>query len=289
MAVVSLERLLDRRRLARRVRLYWERTRPFRSPEYVLGTPRIRQNGKADVYLPPTALTLGHAAMSEEAATSVAAVLERLAPCDDLAVKQLFYGWAQGSFHGHWRYADLFTTLWTAATFIRPASYLEIGVRRGWSAAVVGSVAPECAIYGFDLWTPDYNGSPNPGPDFVVCELEAAGHEGAVTLVSGDSYLTVPDFLRQHPGLYFDLVTIDGDKSVRGVASDLANVLPRLKVGGIVVCDDLALVPTLRRVWEKIIERDGRYVHWEFRDAGSGVVAAIRICDEAPVSVVARL
>ena len=281
MAIAS--HLFDRRRLTRRLRLYWERTRPIRRPDYTPGTPEVSLHWPMDMYRPPTALTLAHAALSEEAARSVAAVLERLTPCQDLTLKQMLYQWAQDTFRGHWRYADLFTTLW-AATLIRPASYLEIGVRRGWSAAVVGAAAPQCAIYGFDLWPPEYDGIANPGPGFVTAELAAAGHEGAVTLVSGDSHETIPDFLRRHPELYFDLITVDGDKTVRGVSSDLANVLPRLKVGGIVVCDDLAMVPTLRRVWEKLIERDGRYVHWEFRDAGSGVAAAIRVCDVAPVS-----
>lgn len=74
-----------------------------------------------------------------------------------------------------------------------------------------------------------------------------------------------------------------GAKSVLSVASDFANALPRLKVGGIVVTDDLPINPVLRRIWERVIVRDGRYSSWEFIDANVGVAAAIRVADAAPV------
>lgn len=41
--------------------------------------------------------------------------------------------------------------------------------------------------------------------------------------------------------------------------------------------------PLLRRVWEKVIRQDGRYVSWEFANAGTGVATAIRVSDEAPL------
>jgi predicted O-methyltransferase YrrM len=160
---------------------------------------------------------------------------------------------------------------------IRPKTYLEIGVRRGRSAAVVGATTPDCAIYGFDLWLEGYAGLENPGPEFVRGELRAAGHTGHVTLVSGDSHRTVPAFLKEHPGLFFDLMTVDGDHSLIGAARDLATVLPRLKVGGVIVFDDIVSAPCLARVWRGFVQEDSRYRSWEYDDAGAGVAAAIRV------------
>lgn len=217
--------------------------------------------------------------MSEDAAKFVVDVLGRMTPMKVFAGHQFFYRWAQEKFGKHWRHADLLTTLSAAAYFLRPRSYLEIGVCRGRSAAVVGAMSPQCAIYGFDLWIPDYGGAPNPGPDFVREQLRAVGHSGSFTLVSGDSRETVSPFLRQHPDLYFDLITIDGVKTVAGVGADFANVLPRLKVGGIVVTDDIPVLPVLRRVWDKVIGRDSRFESWEFAANGRGVAVAIRVSE----------
>ena len=118
--------------------------------------------------------------------------------------------------------------------------------------------------------------------EFVRKELLAAGHRASVELISGDSSETVPPFLQQRPELFLDLINVDGDHSLLGAATDLANVLPRLKVGGIVVFDDIR-APTLQRVWDRLVKRDSRYVTWEFAGSGQGVAVAIRVGDEGLV------
>ena len=264
----------------RRIRRGWERVRPFPLPRYAASVPKIGADQPLDLFVPPNTLTLAEAAMSKEAANFVADLMGMLTPSDQVVEQHAFYRLAQAQFGRYWRCADLTTALWAAATLIRPSSYLEIGVRRGRSAAVVAATCPKCAIYGFDLWVADYAGAANPGPDFVRSELRAVGHQGGVVLMSGDSRNTVPAFLRTQPDLYFDLITVDGDHSLLGAATDLANTLPRLKVGGVVVFDDISAVPALRRVWEKVVKRDSRYAAWEFTDAGYGTAVAIRISDE---------
>ena len=271
----------------RRIRRAWERVRPFPSPRYVPGTPKIGENQPPMVVQIPNTLTLAAAATSGEANAFVASIVEMLTPSEDVAGQQAYYRLSQAQFGRYWHYADLTTVLWAAATLIRPNNYLEIGVRRGRSTAMVAATCPDCAIYGFDLWVADYGGVPNPGPDFVRSELRAVGHRGNVELSSGDSRETVPAFLRAHPQLYFDLITVDGDHSLVGAATDLANVLPRLKVGGILAFDDISRVPILRRVWDKVVKRDSRFVPWEYNDAGYGIAVAIRIGDE-PLLVAMR-
>jgi predicted O-methyltransferase YrrM len=209
-------------------------------------------------------------------------VLKKLTPDEEVENQSFYYQWGRAKFGGHWRWADIATTLRAAALFVRPQRYLEIGVRRGRSAAIVAATCPGCDVYGFDLWEGAYAGAENPGPDLVRKELSAVGHTGEVTLVAGDSARTVPEFLDTHPELFFELVTVDGDHSVLGAARDLTNALPRLKVGGILVFDDICSAPLLQSVWQRIVQRDRRFVTWEFTDAGYGVAAAIRISD-APV------
>jgi predicted O-methyltransferase YrrM len=267
-------------RAVRRARAAWEAVQPFPTPHYPAVTPTIGGDNILDPYLPPTSQTLAAAATSEQAATESLAILGRLSPSDFHMGQQIFMEWGRSKYGSHWRLANLLTTVWAAATLIDIKHYLEIGVQRGRSASIVGALRPHCAIYGFDLWIPDYAGTPNPGPDFVRGELRRAGHQGDVTLVSGDSRKTLPAFLRDHPGLYFDLITIDGDKSIAGIASDFANALPRLKAGGIVVFDDMPAKPVLRRVWDRDVRHDRRYADWEFESGDHGVAAAIRLRDQ---------
>ncbi len=271
-------RLFNGRQLGRRLRRRLEYSRPFPLPQYTPGTPRIAGRGSHDVFLPPNPSTLEAAAL--EGTVEVSAVLAKLTQFEETVHLQTFYREGRESFGKHWRYADLLTVLWAAASLSPPTSYLEIGVRTGFSTAVVGATAPNCDIYGFDLWTPDYAGLANPGPEFVRGELRTVGHEGKLSLISGNSRETLPAFLREHPDLYFDLITIDGDKSVDGAASDLANALPRLKLGGVIVSDDINLLPHLRRVWHAVITSDMRYVSWEFKDGQIGVATAVRMSDE---------
>ena len=272
-----IRRVPAARAFARALRRSWEQLRPLPHPRYRRGTPDTGSSSPYGIFFPPTISTLAEGALAPEAVEFVIGLLHKLTASEETWGQEFFQRWAQGRFGRHWRYADVTTVLTAASMLIRPKSYLEIGVRRGRSAAVVGATAPDCAIYGFDLWLEDYAGLENPGPDFVRSELRAAGHTGQVTLISGNSHRTVPAFLRERPDLFFDLITVDGDHSVPGAARDLADVLPRLKVGGVIVFDDIAVAPQLVRVWRRLVADDRRYRAWEFDEAGAGIAAAVRV------------
>ena len=177
-----------------------------------------------------------------------------------------------------WRYADITTVLAAAAELVTPTSYLEIGVRRGRSLCVVVGRAPSCDVVGVDLWNPGYAGIDNPGPDHVRAQAVAAGHAGQLELLSGDSHAVLPRFFVERPDLDFDLITVDGDHSRRGAAADLRTVLPRLRIGGVVVFDDISqrAHPYLRDVWQREVADDRRYATWAFDDVGFGVALAVR-------------
>ena len=177
-----------------------------------------------------------------------------------------------------WRYADIVTVLAAATELLRPDSYLEIGVRRGRSASVVARRAPACSILGIDLWNVGYAGIENPGPKHVRSRLHEVGHAGEVELLSGDSHDVLPQLWRDRSGLTFDLITVDGDHSTRGAARDLRDVLPRLRIGGALVFDDIShpAHPKLASVWRRVVESERRYGTWTFDDVGYGVAVAVR-------------
>ena len=205
-------------------------------------------------------------------------VLDRLSTDSYLDFVRNFYRKGIATFGRDWVYADINTVLIGLARRLSPSSYLEIGVRRGRSMAMVVSQAPGCRIVGFDLWVENYAGMENPGPRLVREELANAGFVGELLFVDGDSRDTVPRYFEEHAAEFFDIITVDGDHSAEGARRDLENVMPRVKIGGALVFDDISNQshPWLLSVWRETVERDDRFVSYSFTEAGFGVGFAIR-------------
>lgn len=181
-------------------------------------------------------------------------------------------------FGDNWVFADIATVLHGICKNVRVQNYLEIGVRRGRSMAVVASMAPKCHMVGFDMWIPNYAGVDNPGAEFVRQELGRIGFNGELALIDGDSKVTVPRYFLDNPKTYFDLVTVDGDHSIGGATRDLKNVIERIKVGGFLVFDDICSSehPYLSSVWDRLVANNDRFVTYSFTETGLGVGFAIK-------------
>jgi predicted O-methyltransferase YrrM len=206
------------------------------------------------------------------------ATLERLSPDRYQEYLTRFYRTGLDRFGDRWQYADINTVLLGLGRVLQPTSYLEIGVRRGRSAAMLASQSPACHIVGCDMFIPDYAGMDNPGPDFVRRELARIGFTGDLEFLVGDSHVTLPDYFRGHPNAFFDLITVDGDHSEKGAIDDLCTVMPRLKIGGVLIFDDLANHghPELRRVWADTFASRDDYSTFSFNEIGFGVGIAVR-------------
>lgn len=195
---------------------------------------------------------------------------------------------------------------WAAAQ-LQPKTYLEVGVRRGFSMAMVATQSPETRIYGFDGWIKGYAGMGNPGPSFVQSEMKRVGYRQRVAFVSGNSHDTLPEFFLGPPTLLeewgwkkrdreFDLITVDGDHSLLGAFQDLMDVMPHCRVGGIVLFDDIApdaaIDPKalakergrdphkwrdLLGVWHAIQKNFPNFRYFEFTKDSPGVALAVRL------------
>lgn len=222
--------------------------------------------------------TVATVATDPDSVRRVLDIMSCLEPDDYLRYLAAYYERGLELYGEAWRYADIATVLLAAAQLLRPSNYLEIGVRRGRSMAMMAGVRPTCAMVGFDMWQPNYADMDNPGAEFVRAELTKVGHSGPLDLISGNSHETVPAYLADHPNLFFDVITVDGDHSEIGAEQDLRDVLPRLSIGGIIVVDDTSHPshPYLWTVWDRQVASDPRYMSWEFTELGYGVAFAVR-------------
>ena len=202
---------------------------------------------------------------------------------------------------------------WLAMKF-QPKTYLEVGVRRGFSLAMVASQCHEAEIYGFDLWIPHYAGVDNPGPEFVQSEMKKVGYKKNLHLVNGDSHKTLPAFFgngsvgfwnrlrsvgaKRRPET-FDVIAIDGDHSLLGSYQDLVDTMPHCAPGGVVVFDDIVpdVSPTnpnadgIKKewgedpygwknplgVWHAIQDRFPNFRYFEYIDHPPGIGLAVRL------------
>ncbi|HSH58352.1 MAG TPA: class I SAM-dependent methyltransferase [Acidimicrobiales bacterium] len=145
-------------------------------------------------------------------------------------------------------YCDIRVAARLLSAIIRPASYLEIGTRRGWSLAQVFAEAPGVTAYVCDLWIEGYGGFDQGTPAFIVEVLRRAVPQierPTVSFLSGNSHDILRDWfegkLQDLPTAprEFDLVALDGDHSRVGVWWDLLDVVDRVAVGGALIFDDL--------------------------------------------------
>lgn len=222
--------------------------------------------------------TLGGECIGAQAIRGVLSVMEKLTDDRYTQFVKNFYRKGLENFGDNWNYGDISTVLYAMTRVLKVESYLEIGVRKGRSMCMVASQSPECYIAGFDLWVQNYAGMDNPGTDFVRGELEKVGFKGRVEFFSGDSKVTVPKYFTEHPDTYFDLVTVDGDHSSGGATIDLKNVMPRIKIGGALVFDDICSPEHLylRKVWDKLIVNNPGFSAFSFDEIGLGIGFAIR-------------
>lgn len=244
--------------------------------EVIFNQPELG-NWYPPVIISPT--TVGSLATSSTCLHQAIQIVERLESDDYVRYLLSYYSAGLKRFGELWHYADIVTVLLASTILIKPMSYLEIGVRRGRSMAMVAAKSPECKIVGIDMWeNTNYAGMPNPGPEFVQAELGRLGYRGQLELLVENSHRALPDYFSKHPDMFFDLITVDGDHSERGAEQDLRDVVPHLKVGGILVFDDIShpMFPYLDQVWRKVIESDSRFSSWRYSELGYGIALAIR-------------
>lgn len=133
------------------------------------------------------------------------------------------------------------------ATWIKPESYLEIGVRDGKSLKEIAPICKKC--YGVDI------------------KLMEKDFDDNVILFEMSS----DDFLDQNKDLKFDFVFIDGDHKKNQVIKDFINVSKKVIEDGFICfhdtypyCESLTIDKYCSNAWEAILEIKKNYSKdWE--------------------------
>lgn len=131
---------------------------------------------------------------------------------------------------------DLHDVLSGVCEWLRPRSYLEVGVDGGESVLTVIRNAPRVSrIVLCDMWNPDYEHHGLRDHRYVSDRLGESEYQGSVLFLDGDSHVMLPQLRKDEK---FDLITVDGDHSAEGARKDLEDTWPHLNLGGVLVFDD---------------------------------------------------
>ncbi len=196
--------------------------------------------------------------------------------------------WAAGRerFGAEWVHADRYTAVYAAACLLRPRRCLEVGIFRGRGLAVVGGAAADCELYGFDPTASSHPGPTDEETSRVRSDLARVGHRAGVHLASGPLEGVLPAFLRADPDLCFDLVAVSG-VGATAARSLLEGLLPRVAVGGGLVCGDIGdpANASLRRAWRDVVEAHRSFSVATCAEVGPGVAIAVRCEPDEAVPV----
>jgi predicted O-methyltransferase YrrM len=225
------------------------------------------------------ASSLKRVLFSSSVYAGVLSVLGRIVKDDYTLYVEHFIKKGLSTWGESWYYADICTVLYALAKILQVESYLEIGVRQGRSLAMVAAQRPNVRVLACDMWMEGYAGMPNPGPEFVKKQLRGVAYTGEITFLTGNSHDLLPEYFARNPDCSFDLITVDGDHSKAGAAEDLMTVLPRLRIGGALIFDDIAhpAHPELPAVWREVVGTQKNMSCLEFTELGYGVAVAVRI------------
>lgn len=130
---------------------------------------------------------------------------------------------------------DLHDCLESICPWLKPQSYLEIGVDGGGSLeAVIQSCPMLGSVTLCDIWSPEYCQHGFASHAHIEKRLADLKFHGTVRYLDGDSAELVPQIKDT-----FDLILVDGGHDFYHALGDMACALEKLNVNGVMVVDDV--------------------------------------------------
>ncbi len=173
-------------------------------------------------------------------------------------------------------WACLYPLAWYTENYL-PEKYLEFGIRKGYTSALIAFIYRSVEIYGIDEWNPNEGNKYDRMPVFSSSLLKKNNFEGYARFVAGDKYTAFKRLKRSFIGcMSFDLilfrVDIFGDKSIE-----------QLKEALKFLSDNGALVVTGKDkrlfidVWEYIQKELPEYVHVVCKKYNTGFLLKCKV------------
>lgn len=125
----------------------------------------------------------------------------------------------------------------------------EIGFNLGHSSVAWLASNPGAHLYSFDYGNHEYRQ--------IGIDLINRIWPNKLTLTTGDSQVTVPEFFKKNPGIFCDVAHVDGGHTYEIATNDLNNFGARVTKGGILIIDDTNCVPfyCVDKAWKDYLNK----------------------------------
>jgi hypothetical protein len=157
-------------------------------------------------------------------------------------------------------WACLYPLFWYTKNYL-PKKYLEFGIRKGYTSALIASINHSVEIYGIDEWNSNEGSKHGRLPGFTSSLLLRNNFKGYAQFVTGDKDTAFKRLKQSFIGhMSFDLILfridIFGDKSI----DQLKEIMNFLEDNGalVVIGKDTQL---FKNVWEYIQKEFPEYIH----------------------------
>lgn len=140
---------------------------------------------------------------------------------------------------------EMHELLFYTAKKLQPKNYLEIGVWKGRSMALVLKASCQTKGFGIDTWA-FHAGFENLTPKDLMKNFQDLELPNLPTLLSGKSSEKLPEhWERDEIPQLFQLILVDGDHNYEAAQKDLELCFLHLDKGGVLVFHDTVLHPYL--------------------------------------------
>lgn len=129
---------------------------------------------------------------------------------------------------------ELHTLLDRFSELIKPASYLEVGVREGDSLKYVLRHAMPSRLYLCDDWGVAAGGTGRGSHDHIQAMLDDQALAVNPVYIDGNSHVLLKEIHTT-----FQMITVDGDHSEQGATQDLFDCWRLLETNGFLFFDDI--------------------------------------------------
>jgi len=158
-----------------------------------------------------------------------------------------------------------------------PATYLEFGIRKLYSSAIVAAVCTGVEIYGIDSWQTSNSQKLVHNPNYLDEMLRRVYYRGYLRLLSGEPATAFQRLKKSSIGkLWLNLILVRGDIIKTDIIQQLSDLVQYLTCGGMIVFTT-SVSDDFQNVWRDMQTRFPQFTYLKCKSRRTGLILAVSL------------